>query len=246
MPKLRRTLRPIISLLLLGSLTLPTTAAATEAGGGLERSFGFETETQGWLPFIADLRADADLEIYELLLGWRPLPPDLGGSGLYSQGHNRSDDLWLGWKTRIDGLAPSTTYDIDWNLVLASNVPGGLVGIGGAPGESVFVKVGAATAEPIAVLDEDGWLRVSADIGSQSEGGTEAVVIGTVANPELDPETADGSVFALMELSGIDIGSTGTTDADGSLWLFVGTDSGFEGLTTVYFDAVEVALVPHA
>lgn len=244
MPTSRPT-RSIVSLLLLSSLAVPATTIATD-GERHERSFGFETETEGWLPFVADLPADADLEIYELLLGWRPLPPNLDGSGLYSQGANRSDDLWLGWKTRIDGLAPNTTYDLDWSLVLASNVPGGLVGIGGAPGEAVYVKVGAATEEPVAILDEDGWLRVSADIGNQSDGGDDAVVIGNVANPELDPETADGSTFALMELSGIGIGSAGTTDEDGSMWLLTGTDSGFEGTTTLYFDAIEVTLTPRS
>lgn len=246
MPNFTRTLHSVVRLLLLSILVLPATAAATEDGSGLERSFGFQIETEGWLPFVADLPLDADLEIYELLLGWRPLPSDLDGAGLYSQGHNRSSDLWLGWKARVEGLVPNTTYDIDWNLVLASNIPGGMVGIGGAPGESVFVKVGAATVEPVAVLDDDGWLRLNVDKGNQSQGGADAVVIGSVANPELDPENADGSTFALMELSGIGVGSTGTTDADGDLWLFVGTDSGFEGLTTLYYDAIEVALAPHA
>ena len=37
-------------------------------------------------------------------------------------------------------------------------------------------------------------------------------------------------------------GLTATTDGTGRLWVFVGTDSGFEGLTAVYYDQVIVEL----
>ena len=33
-----------------------------------------------------------------------------------------------------------------------------------------------------------------------------------------------------------------TTDSNGSLWLIIGTDSGFEGATTLYYNMVEVEL----
>jgi hypothetical protein len=34
-----------------------------------------------------------------------------------------------------------------------------------------------------------------------------------------------------------------TTDEDGRLWLFVGTDSGFEGRTGLYYDTIEVSIL---
>jgi hypothetical protein len=33
------------------------------------------------------------------------------------------------------------------------------------------------------------------------------------------------------------------TDAQGNLWVIVGTDSGFEGTTAVYFQSINVRLV---
>ncbi|MBC7892614.1 MAG: hypothetical protein H7Y12_10400, partial [Sphingobacteriaceae bacterium] len=36
------------------------------------------------------------------------------------------------------------------------------------------------------------------------------------------------------------------TDANGKLWFFVGTDSGFEGLNTLYYQRVQVQLTPAA
>ena len=36
----------------------------------------------------------------------------------------------------------------------------------------------------------------------------------------------------------------GKADDDGTLWLILGTDSGFEGLTTLYYDEITVVLEP--
>ena len=33
-----------------------------------------------------------------------------------------------------------------------------------------------------------------------------------------------------------------TADAAGNLWVFVGTDSGFEGKTTLYYTSIEIIL----
>ena len=129
-------------------------------------------------------------------------------------------------------------------LEVATNVPGGLVGIGGSPGESVFVRVGASTDEPDIVQDDQGWWRMTVDKGNQGSGGDDAVAAGTIANPNLDPETADGLTYELMTLDSTGLDLTATTDGSGKLWVFVGTDSGFEGLTALYFSTVDVTLDP--
>ena len=80
--------------------------------------------------------------------GHRRLPDGLEGSGLYIQGHNRSDNLFMFFKRQVGGLKADAEYTAVLYLDLATNVPEGLVGIGGSPGESVFVKTGASTVEP--------------------------------------------------------------------------------------------------
>ena len=204
--------------------------------------FSFDEGPEGWIAGFADYPADGDPEIYELESDWRALPANLEGNALHIRGHNRSDDLWMYWKRAIEGLEPDTEYSVEVTIELASNVPEGLVGIGGSPGESVSVKAGASTDEPDIELDEQGWVRLTVDKGNQSEGGDDAVVIGTMANPNLDPDTADGTVFELMTLDSTGLGLTATTDGSGSLWVFVGTDSGFEGPTAVYYDRIEITL----
>jgi hypothetical protein len=205
-------------------------------------NFAFEEGAEGWVAGFADYPADADPELFEFDSSWGPLPSDLDGNALFIQGHNRSDDLFMYWKVPVDNLEPDTPYTVEVVVELASNVPGGLVGIGGSPGESVWIKTGASTIEPMAEPDDQGWMRMNVDIGSQSEGGEDAVVVGTIANPNLDPDTADGSQYAIMTLDGTGSGLTGRTDADGRLWVFVGSDSGFEGLTALYYASIDINL----
>ena len=62
----------------------------------------------------------------------------------------------------------------------AFNRPG-CFGVGGAPGESVWIKAGATAIEPLAIRDSS-YLRMNIDIGNQSGGGAHAVVLGDIAN----------------------------------------------------------------
>jgi len=89
------------------------------------------------------------------------------------------------------------------------------------------------------VEDASGYLRMNIDKGNQAEEGEDMINLGNIANPNLDPETADGLTYALMDLDSEGQRFTVTSDGDGKLWIIAGTDSGFEGPTTVYYDRVE-------
>jgi heat shock protein HslJ len=208
---------------------------------GLEFTYTFEDDDEGWITGFADLPADYDPAIYELDSEWTELPDDLDGYGIYMQGHNRSDDLFMFLKREVDGLEPGATYRATFQLILASNVPPGLSGIGGSPGESVYVKVGATSEEPLIVEDpSDGWLRMNIDKGNQAQEGEDMINIGDMANPNLTATSA-GS-YELMEQNSAGREFEVTADKDGVVWFIAGTDSGFEGLTTVYYDTITVVL----
>lgn len=203
--------------------------------------FDFEDGQQGWMAGFADLPADYRQDMYELESSWEQLPSGLEGHGIYMQGHNRSDDLFMFLKTQVTGLEPDTTYQAYFRIDLATNMPEGMMGIGGSPGESVFVKAGATATEPVAEEDSQGWLRMNISKGNQATDGADMITLGHIAHPELDVETA-GEVYMIKTL-----GSEGrrfgvTTDADGRLWFIVGTDSGFEGLTAIYYSQISVDL----
>ena len=111
--------------------------------------------------------------------------------------------------------------------------------IGG--GESVYVKVGATTEEPLVEEDPtDGWLRMNIDKGNQAQEGEDMINIGDMANPNISPATA-GS-YELMEQNSAGRAFEVTADEEGVLWFIVGTDSGFEGLTALYYDTITVVL----
>ena len=210
-----------------------------QGGTSAEFTFDFETDAQGWTVGFADLPVDHDQSIYELGHEHGPLPDGLEGSGIHVQGHNRSDDLFMFLKRQVDGLRPDTEYAVSVSVDLATNVPAGLVGIGGSPGESVFVKAGASTAEPVVLEDSKGYLRMNIDKGNQARGGESMVVLGNVAHPQvLEREyrikTLDNAEQPLMV----------STDGEGRVWLIVGTDSGFEGLTSLYYARVSYTLEP--
>ena len=195
----------------------------------------------GWKAGVADLPKDGGAE-YALAWGRRTLPAGLGpGKGFMLQGHNRSDDLFLFVSRRLgtaDGIRPGASYRLSFTITLASDAPSGGVGIGGAPGESVFLKAGGAGVEPKRVLDREGWWRLDVDKGNQSVGGTAATVAGDIANGR-EPE---GEVPYVSIVRRVTHAATVQADARGRLWLLVGIDSGYEGLTRIYLERIAVTL----
>ncbi|HEX2139201.1 MAG TPA: hypothetical protein VHG33_05770 [Woeseiaceae bacterium] len=148
-------------------------------------------------------------------------------------------------KRRVGGLAPDTLYQLELRVVFATNVPSGCFGIGGSPGESVYVKGGATAIEPLRVPDETSgharWV-MNVDKGIQSRGGSDAQVLGTFANWK-DCESSDFS-YALKQVSNLQLPAFDvTTDGNGDAWLLLGTDSGFEGPTTIYYTEVEAIFI---
>ena len=203
----------------------------------MEFSFTFDNDAEGWTVGFADLPTDYDQSIYELDHGHRPLPNGLVGNGIYIQGHNRSDDLFMFLTRRVDGLQPNAAYTVEVSVDLATNVGAGLIGIGGSPGESVYVKAGASSVEPGTVVDSIGHSRMNIDKGNQSQGGEAMVVIGNVAHPDVT-----GPEFRIKTLNNDERPLTAEADGEGRVWLIVGTDSGFEGLTTLYYGRISYHL----
>ena len=225
-------------LLATGTALALSVIGCSSSSSGEEVSLDFTQGPQGWTAGFADYPVGQEA-FFELTADYRALPPPLDGMGgaLYSSGSNRSDDLFMYWKGRIGGLEPNRTYRINFTVEIATNVPHGCVGIGGAPGEAVTVKAGSSSIEPEAVA-VSGTYRMNVDKGEQSNGGTAAAALGDIANSQACDEVPR---WETKELSG---GRTIETAADGegTLWLFVGTDSGFEGTTSLYFTRVRALL----
>lgn len=206
----------------------------------VEKTYDFGEGTEGWTWDFADLPEDGQ-EIYELEGGLSPLPEETGATSnsIRLQGHNRSDDLFMFLKKQLTGLSPSTAYLVTFDIELASQYPQDAPGIGGSPGGSVYLKAGANAKEPLPIVEDEGgvrYLRMNIDKGNQSQEGADMMSIGTIG---IEGEEYR---YELIRRGNNDRPFGAVTDAEGKLWLIVGTDSGFEGLTEVYYKSIKVRL----
>jgi hypothetical protein len=208
-------------------------------------SYDFRNGAQGWEAGFADYPPGAE-QSYQLESGIRDLPPgaEPKGAGFYIAGNNHSDDLFMFLKRKLgpaEGVQPNITYRLTFKIVVASNAPSGCTGIGGAPGEGVTLKAGGSDTEPQAAVQE-GTYRLNVDKGQQDSGGPAAEVVDSVANG-IPCDQAAGNNDRYVSLTKEHRSAFAVkSSASGALWLLVGTDSGFEGRTALYYQRIEVQL----
>jgi len=223
-------------------------ASAFAQSNAIELNYNFRFGSQGWTADFADYPPNIGTG-YDLVAGIRFMPRKLTRvpqRGFYIQGNNHSADLFMFLKRRLaveEGIIAGQTYRIEYVITLASNAPSGCGGIGGPPGESVFLKAGASSIEPLAVLQPNGYLRMNVDKGNQAQSGTAASVAGNIANGIPCEQAFPYLPFVLIQRSHQHTTNV-MANSNGELWLLVGTDSGFEGLTRLYYQSIRVRLVP--
>jgi hypothetical protein len=212
------------------------------AGTDAQRlEFDFAQADHSFTAGFADYPVNYVPASYRLTSSWSARPENLGGApALFISGVNHSDDLFMFWKRKITGLPASTEMLLTMEIEFASKYRTGLVGVGGAPGDSVVLKAGVVNFEPLAVLPRGEThyrMNLDKDSGGNQFGGADMPTIGTIAKPD------DGNndyVLLTKHQHGQPRGVT--TAADGSLWLIFGTDSGFEAETALYYTRLIVWL----
>lgn len=217
----------------IGMSILAGTAAAKETTAGL--TFDFNQNDGGFTPIFSDYPNEQGVEeFYELHSGHEEVPIAEAGKGLFLSGNNHSDDLFMGYYKDLSGLVPETEYQFTVRFQLATNVENDMIGIGGAPGESVFVKCGVASKEPENSLDSLNHFCLNIDKGSQSTSGSDMIVVGNLAKEEINRPGE-------YEFNEIETKVIARTDEAGTAYLVIGTDSGFEGVTSFYLDDISVS-----
>jgi hypothetical protein len=205
----------------------------------VDLDFDFARGPRGFVGGFADY-PPSNAAIYGLEADYRTLPEplDTTRSALYIAGTNRSDDLFMYYKGEVR-LEPGTAYRASFEVEFATEAPSGCGGVGGSPGENVYVKAGVSLVEPRAVLDDQGILRMDVDKGQQGSGGRNASVLGNVGNSRTCEEPVQ---WELKSLSGGPLPIQ--TSQTGRVWLFFGSDSGFEGRTALYYTRLRVRFDP--
>jgi len=238
MNKLKRLFRS--AAFLIAVLIATQIAAVAQA---IELDFDFRGGALGWSADFAGYHPAYNPNgFYELASGIRYMPRKLTQvprRGFYIQGISRSPGLIMFLKRRLtaaDGIVAGQSYRLEYVFDMASNSPTGCAGIGGPPGESVHLRAGGSPIEPLAVILPNGGLQLNIDLNTAT---SEA---GDVANG-IDCEIASPAFpFALFQRSAQH--ANVTANANGELWLFTGTGSGFEGMTRLYFQSIRVTLTP--
>ncbi|WP_229507230.1 hypothetical protein [Pseudoduganella rivuli] len=197
----------------------------------------FNQGIDGWKGDSSDY-SDAD-KPENLVFEQRALSAPLSGKGYYVAGTNRSDDLFLYVKKQFGGFVPSASYKVTFTVKFATDVPTGCMGVGGSPGESVWVVGAASDIEPKSVIN-NGRNELNIDRGNQGGGGKAGQVLGTIGNSVPDCGKA---VFESKTLKSKEA-LTVKADAEGKLWLVVGIDSGFESASHLTFQSVVLDAEP--
>ena len=201
-------------------------------------NYDFNIENHNAAAIFSDY-PEGEETFYELVSAYNNLPETFSESkGWKLSGNNHSDDLFMAIKLPVDGLLAATLYKVTLTVDFVTNVSKNCMGIGGAPGESVYVKLAASKDEPVNALD-NGMYRINIDIGHQSQSGTEGLAVGNVAN---SIECGAVTVYEKKTLGmaeSVDVMS----DNDGKVWLTAGFDSGFEGITEVYITKITANIV---
>jgi hypothetical protein len=236
-------LRSVI-LTVLAAGVIATSPAQTFAPIVLD--FDFRNGAHGWSAFFADYPVGED-SFFQLQAGIAALPPELGapGTGFMLSGNNHSDDLLMALKRKVDaaeGILAGRTYWVDFSVEFASEAQTGCIGVGGQPGESVWIKVGGAAIEPRAFQPpRETHHRLSVNVGNQTQPGPAASVAGNVANGV--PCGSEPRRFRLVTRTKRHAFPL-TANSAGELWLLVFSDSGYESVTRLYYTRIAVTLNP--
>jgi hypothetical protein len=218
--------------------------AACGGGGGtsepapVSRTFDFSLGTAGWAGDSADYSAATAPD--DVVWSFSALPAPMTGSGLRLSGTNRSDDLFIYVRRQIDGLRAGQPYAVAFQVRIATGVAGGCAGVGGSPGDSVWVHAGATDVEPRTVAAGGAEFRVGIDRGNQGVGGSQGVVLGTIANSRTN---CLETVFE-TKLLATHAPHQVVADGAGRVWLHVGIDSGFEAYSEIYLQSLGVVFTP--
>lgn len=203
-------------------------------------SFNFKPDFDGWVPGFSEYPVGAEQQ-FQLGAEHVQIPEKIspGDFCVELTGFNQSDDLFMFLKRKLTGLQPNTKYDVAFDLEMVSEYPENSIGIGGSPGSSVYVKVGAVPFEPFSFPDpSNAGYFMNIDKGNQASDGTEMITIGNIGIQSTDFE------YTIIHRDNSDKPFSVTTDANGDVWVIIGTDSGFEGKTAIYYNEVSVSMTP--
>jgi hypothetical protein len=206
------------------------------------KSFTFQRGSAGLLAAFTDYSLQTDG--FNFLAEVRSLPKEVDAvsanrKAFFLQANNHSDDIFMylkGLLSSADGLKPGRIYKLTFDIELASNSRD-CVGIGGSE-DAVWLKAGGSTLEPVPTLLGDDYVSINIDKGDQMQGGRNLSFVKSIFNGQACEEPAR---YVLLRFTHTHPFPIRATEFDAQLWFAVGTESGFEGMTGVYYYSITVS-----
>lgn len=194
----------------------------------------FQQDLNGWLGDYA-LYQDANKDSVRFVSGRNRLvsPLDTTNYGFKVEGRNDEDSLFLYAKKKVSGLNSSRTYLVYYSVDLSSSYPD----TANSPGRMGSLKVGASVDEPKVVQNtETKYNGIAIKKGLWSVDGKEMVILGNLSN------TATTPGYKLIGYNNNAKPLEIKPNAQGEIWLCVGADTHYKGVTTVFFDRIKVTI----
>ncbi|MEW9502574.1 hypothetical protein [Jeotgalibacillus marinus] len=210
-------------------------------------SYSFDEQDHNFLPGISDyLKFAGEPHMIEHQHYLSDLPEEIeGNKGLLMGSNNFGVQNFLYTTKKVDAdldLKPNTTYNVEFDVNIATNAPKDSRGLYGSPADDQAIKAGVTTFKPKSEVTRmiDGprgsFYAINMDLGMGLVSGTDAIMLGDMAKPtSLGFET-----YELKNVNNENEPFVITTDQNANLWLTVGTHSFFGGKTTFYLTEISV------
>ncbi|MDW7695554.1 hypothetical protein R9C00_26795 [Flammeovirgaceae bacterium SG7u.111] len=204
-------------------------------------AFSFENGDGEWVGEFSNY-PESEQAKYGLEVAHDTLPNTFAG-GSYNDmamrltGRSLNGELFMYMKVHIENLEPNVSYDLDINMNVAFDVESDSNVV---DAKKIYVKAGAVTTEPVSTLTPDeaelGYIgyTTSFDKGNLGSDGADLAYLGSI---EIGKTAYEDNVFTVDNRNEK---ITGTTDADGKLWLIVGIETEVPTKLDTYFTEVSV------
>jgi len=199
-------------------------------------TFDFESADQLWEGGISDYPLDFKDSLHYYVANEQLTSANAvyDGNSLSISADNPHGDLFYYFKKKISGFKPKTTYKLDFEFLLFSEL-GDNQSI--PKDQDLFLKMGGVNFDPSLRTEQrhfSEYVTLNVDKGGSNEGsGKDIVNLGSMKNFLKDqPGSVSGNTFDVpMEVK---------SDADGAIWLLIGVDSGVKSPLTFSLAAVTV------
>lgn len=203
-------------------------------------SYTFDEDLQGFSVFSADYDTDHPYND-QIFIGLAATPePFEYRNSLKFKWNNYSDDMKGVIFKQFDGLEANKKYTVTFELDLVTYISYECGGIGGSPSEGVNAKGAILNYKPERIIVDGDYRANVQDSQKGNNEGDETVWIGDIGLPTTTCVSDPADRIWEQKTIKNEQEFIFTNDNQGEAWLYISLDSGFEGVTEVYYTDLRV------